>query len=63
MTLDELKQSIKEQLEAADETVIKAQALCRQAEINQAFLRGQLHALNQIVIERPVYTDGVEEPN
>jgi hypothetical protein len=60
MTLEELKQSIKDQLEQADKTVIEAQAVFRQAEINQAFLRGQLHALNQIVIERPVYTDGQE---
>lgn len=60
MTVDELKKQITERIEQATiDTETKRQAL-RTAEIELAFLQGQLHMLNQIQIEeRPVYTSGV----
>ncbi len=61
MTLEELKQSLQEQITQAEETAAKAQVLLRQAEIDLAFLRGQLHGLNQIRIEQPIYSNGIEE--
>jgi hypothetical protein len=62
MTLDELKQSLQEQIASAVADVGAKQAALRQAENNLAFLQGQLHGLNQIRISEPVYTNGVEEP-
>ena len=56
MTLDELKQSLQQQIEAATADVEHHTAELRKAEIKLAFLQGQLHGLNQIRIERPIYS-------
>lgn len=58
MILDELKHQLRQQIEAkAADVEAKKQAL-RTAEIDLAFLQGQLHGLNQIQIVEPVYSSG-----
>jgi hypothetical protein len=62
MTLEELKAQLQQQIEQASAGVAAKQAALRQAEIDLAFLQGQLHGLNQIRIEeKPIYSNGTEE--
>jgi|GEM_PF-3254535 hypothetical protein len=56
MTLDELKQSLQQQIQTAMIDVNAKHAQLRQAEIDLAFLQGQLHGLSQIRIEEPIYS-------
>lgn len=61
MTLDDLKQSLQQQIEQSLADVTSKQSELRQAELNLAHLQGQLHALNMIQIKEPIYTNGIEE--
>jgi hypothetical protein len=61
MTLEELKAQLQQQIQQAVTDVDAKRAALRQAEIDLAFLQGQLHGLNQIRIEMPVYSNGSEE--
>jgi len=57
MTLQELKAQIQQQIEVKAADVEAMRQALRQAEINLAFLQGQLHGLNQIRIEeQPIYS-------
>ena len=61
MTLEELRRQLHEQIEAASTDVEVKRSALRLAEINLAFLQGQLHSLNQIRIEeQPIYSSGEE---
>lgn len=63
MTLDELKQQLAAQLEQAEQDEDAARASLRRAELQTAFLRGQLAGLNSIRIEElPAYSEGGDAP-
>lgn len=62
MILDELKSQLKEQIKAAADTEEAARAALRKAEIQLAYVRGQLDALNMLQVEEPIYSEGQDSP-
>jgi len=63
MTLDELRQQLGDQLAQAEQAEDAARAALRRAELDAAFLRGQLAGLARITVEeRPAYSEGADPP-
>lgn len=63
MTLDELRQQLVEQVGQAEQAEDAARAALRRAEIQTAFVRGQLAGLSMITIEeKPAYSEGQDPP-
>lgn len=60
--LEEIKAQLREQIKAAADTEEAARVALRKAEIQLAYVRGQLDALNQLTIERPLYSEGQDSP-
>ena len=63
MTLDDLRRELADQLTQAEQAEDAARAALRRAELDAAFLRGQLAGLARIAVEeQPTYSEGADPP-